>query len=670
MNGWKIALFLICLAPSLFSQNFDNIREAHRKGREAERARAATLLQMTKRRSADTAGKVDIHFYRLNLEVFPQTRRIAGSVYLEGRSLAAGLSGIVLDLYNPLTIDSVLQAGAQCQFRHSGNMLEIDLNEPAGMNGTVALEVFYQGVPGSAGLGSFNWSEYQGMPRIWTLSEPYGAPTWWPCKDDLTDKADSVFLNITVPEGLTAVSNGLLIAETPAGNGRRTFSWETRYPISTYLVFFAAADYLAFGDEYVSAAGDTMPLTHYVYPERFGAAQEDFNVTPAMLEVYSELFGEYPFIREKYGMASVTRGASMEHQTLTTYNATLITGTHQFDHIVAHELAHHWFGDAITPRRWPDIWLNEGFASYAEALWVEAQQGGEAYRRFMREQDLGAFDGSVYIADTSDVRVLFGDTVYDKGAWVLHMLRGVLGDEVFFSALHAYATDPRFLYHNAATADFQALCQAVSGRDLEWFFAQWIYRIGRPVYHYRWEVQGGGGMFTTVLDITQQPSQPYQNARLFTMPLEIRLRGAQLDTLVTVWDSLAQQQFRLVTAQRPTFLEIDPHDWVLKELVEVPRDEFSGIPLDFRLAQNYPNPFNSATVIRFGIPAPGAVLIEIFDLLGRRVLTQRTERLITGFHQFVWDGRDAAGRELPSGVYVYRLSAGKQARAAKMVLLR
>ncbi|MCB0307353.1 MAG: T9SS type A sorting domain-containing protein, partial [Calditrichaeota bacterium] len=346
------------------------------------------------------------------------------------------------------------------------------------------------------------------------------------------------------------------------------------------------------------------------------------------------------------------------------------TGTHQFDHIVAHELAHHWFGDAITPRCWPDIWLNEGFASYAEALWVEAQQGGEAYRRFMREQDLGAFDGSVYIADTSDVRVLFGDTVYDKGAWVLHMLRGILGDEVFFSALHAYATDPRFLYHNAATADFQALCQAVSGRDLEWFFAQWIYRIGRPVYHYRWEVQGGGGMFTTVLDITQQPSQPYQNARLFTMPLEIRLRGAQLDTLVTVWDSLAQQQFRLVTAQRPTFLEIDPDDWVLKELVEVPRDEFSGIPLDFRLAQNYPNPFNSATVIRFGIPAPGAVLIEIFDLLGRRVLTQRTERLITGFHQFVWDGRDAAGRELPSGVYVYRLSAGKQARAAKMVLLR
>ena len=177
-------------------------------------------------------------------------------------------------------------------------------------------------------------------------------------------------------------------------------------------------------------------------------------------------------------------------------------------------------------------------------------------------------------------------------------------------------------------------------------------------------------MFTTVLEITQQPSQPYQNARLFTMPLEIRLRGAQLDTLVTVWDSLAQQQFRLVTAQRPTFLEIDPDDWVLKELVEVPRDEFSGIPLDFRLAQNYPNPFNSATVIRFGIPTPGAVLIEIFDLLGRRVLTQRTERLITGFHQFVWDGRDAAGRELPSGVYVYRLSAGKQARAAKMVLLR
>jgi aminopeptidase N len=341
---------------------------------------------------------------------------------------------------------------------------------------------------------------------IWTLSQPYGAPAWWPCKDIPDDKADSVFLNITVSNNLVVASNGLLMGITPQSGSRHTYHWEHHYPISTYLVSLAITDYAEFSNWYVSASGDSMELTYYVYPEQLAEAQEDFSVTPDMVAAFAVLFGEYPFINEKYGMASFPWGGAMEHQTMTSYGAGLITGTHQFDWLNAHELAHMWFGDCITMKYWSHIWMNEGFASYAEALWAESRGGWPAYHNYLLSQDPGFFQGSLWVEDSLNVGALFSGTVYDKGSWTLHMLRGVLGDAVFFDALHTYATDPDFYYGNARTEDFQAVCEAVSGTNLDWFFQEWVYRAGRPNYIYSWEASGGGASYRHTLQ--NAPANP------------------------------------------------------------------------------------------------------------------------------------------------------------------
>jgi len=467
-----------------------------------------------------------------------------------------------------------------------------------------------------------------------------------------------------------ALSNGLLTGILQEPDYRQTYQWETRYRISNYLVFIAVADYMQFNDWYVSASGDSMPLNYFVYPELFSAAQEDFDVTKNMLNVFAALFGEYPFINEKYGMASVIAGASMEHQTLTTLNQNHITGTHRGDYVVAHELAHQWFGDAITMRNWQHIWLNEGFATYSEALWEEKVNGNEAYRQYMSGKDIGIFDGTVFVEDTLDIPTLFSSTVYRKGAWTLHMLRGVLGDSIFFKALKRYATDPNLFYGNAASEDFQTICEAEANRNLDWFFEQWLYRPGRPIYKYQWSVEGNSSPYITTLKIDQSNLQPEINTIPYKMPLQIHLRGENSSEEFTVWDSLSSQQFKFITEYQPVDLEIDPDNWVLKKLEKIETGEFVGIPTEFKLSQNYPNPFNATTTIIYSVPVPGEVNIEIFDVLGKRVFDQLISEQMIAFHKFVWDGTDNQGNSLPSGIYFYRFSNGKDAIARKMILAR
>lgn len=615
-------------------------------------------------------SQFDVHFYRLNLDIHPESSFLQGSVAIAGVSLTPGLERLEIDLYSNMVVESVLQNGVSLNFQRSGNRVDIQLPTPLQDGEFFSMEILYHGNPQAAGLGAFNWSEYQGVPRIWTLSEPYGAPAWWPCKDDPADKADSVFLNITVPDNLVAASNGLLRAVTPASGNRQTWSWETRYPMSTYLVFVAIADYAQFSDYYITLSGGAMPIQYYVFPELLTAAREEFAVTKEMLAAFAALFGEYPFVNEKYGMASVPAGASMEHQTLTTLNTKYITGTGSGQYAIAHELAHQWFGDYITMRRWPHIWLNEGFATYGEALWEEAQKGSEAYHEYINGKDIGYFEGALFVEDTTDVRALFSVTVYHKGALVLHMLRGVLGDSLFFAAMKQYATDPALAYGNAVTEDFQRACETVSGRDLNWFFEQWVYRPGRPVYEYSWESRNSVAPFRTRLEITQENSQPENNNIPYKMPLQIRLSGGVLDTLFTIWDSLPSQEFQFLTDFFPEQLEIDPQEWVLKKLRRKEEGEFSGIPIQFKLSQNYPNPFNGTTTILYGVPRPAYVQIEIFDLIGRKVYAYQTEKMYTGFHPFTWDGSDNSGVPLPSGIYFYRFSDGESALVRKLLLIR
>ena len=619
---------------------------------------------------ADPRRAYDVTHYNLDLHVDPDTRTIAGALTMEAVATGDSLGEIELDLLGNMTVSAVWNDSAALAFYPIRDLLRIAPQRPLVNGERFSVTIEYSGAPRRLGFGSFTWSTHEGVPRIWTVSEPYGAPSWWPCKDDPVDKADSVFVAVTVPGILFAASNGVLVARQPDIGGNVRYRYETRYPISTYLVAVSIGDYETFSDWHVTAAGDSMPLTYHVFPELLEAARADFAVTRDMTAFFADRFGPYPFPGEQYGMISVPSGVAMEHQTLTTYPAEAITGTGEYDYINAHELAHQWFGNQVTIGRWPHIWLNEGFATYSEALWEEYVSGAIAYGDYMRSLDLGSFNGALFITDSTNYRTLFNITVYYKGAWVLHMLRQLLGDDAFFRSLRAYLEEPGLRYGNALTADFQRICERVSGQGLGWFFDQWVFRAGRPVYTLSWESAPAAGGYATRLTVRQRPSQPQENPFLYRMPVDIRLQGEGVDTVVTEWIETAEQEWRVETSAPVTSVTLDPDDKVLKRVVDLRSDPLAGIPDRLTLGQNYPNPFNGATTIPYAIVRPGDVTVSLFDALGRAVRTFTRRHTVPGPHVVEWDGLDARGMPAASGLYLYRIRDGETVRTRKLLLIR
>jgi aminopeptidase N len=354
-------------------------------------------------------------------------------------------------------------------------------------------------------------------------------------------------------------------------------------------------------------------------------------------------------------MAVFGWGGAMEHQTITSYGAGLITGNNAYDYINAHELAHQWFGDLITMRFWSHIWLNEGFASYSEALWFEHLYGKSAYDQYMMLQFAESYNGPLWIEDSLNVSALFSKTVYDKGSWTLHMLRGVLGDSLFFEAIKEYATNKNLVYDNATTEDFRDICESVSGMRLDWFFDQWVYREGRPAYIVQWSTVGEGP-YETRLAVVQK------NLPAYKMPIKIRLSGSKMSETFTVWDSLAFQQFSLTTTFQPAALEFDPDNQILKTVLD-------EAPSRFNVSHNYPNPFNAETNINVFLADSDVISFEVFNILGQRVY-QGQYSLAAGYHRISWNGKNDRGNPLPSGMYFSRISGKSESAAGKMILLR
>ena len=598
----------------------------------------------------------DISYYRIQMELEPSVKQIKGAVTFNGQVIEGPLNYLEIDLGRHMTVDRILQGTDPVIFSHLTDLIRIELPEALATNSSFSLTIYYHGNPELGPYGAFNWDTHglANAPVIWTLSEPYGSPSWWPCKDDPSDKADSVRLEITVPGNLVVASNGILSDVTSDTDGKNIFSWITRYPISTYLVSLAVSDYVQFEDFYESA-DHRMPLTYFVYPELYQNALEDFAVTKEMMVFFSSVFGEYPFINEKYGMAVFHWGGAMEHQTLTSYGAGLVRGDHRYDYINAHELAHQWFGDLITMRFWSHIWLNEGFASYAEALWFENLGGTAAYHNYMRMQYRSYFPGSLFIDDTTNISALFSSTVYDKGSWVLHMLRGVLGDQVFFDCLRTYAESPDLSYGNATTEDFQAICEQLSGTDLTWFFDQWVYREGRPSYSWSWYTTGEGP-YLTKLSILQNTNTPY------TMPIQVNLQSPELNKTFTVWNSQRLQNYTFDTDIEPTALYFDPDNWILKYTEVISVDQIIA-------TQNYPNPFNAETQIDLYLPQSSDLDYTIFNTLGQLVYRSQIE-LGSGYHAIKWDGTNLKMAPVASGIYFARLRVSDQIFTRKLVLIR
>ena len=604
-------------------------------------------------------SKIDVTYYGLDLTVTANPNYLSGSVIIGIQVDTSSINSCFLDLQNALTINSVLLNGTPAVFTHINNIITVTLDRTYVSGEEFFIKVFYQGIPGSSGLGSFEFSAHSGVSAIWTLSEPYGAPDWFPCKDTPADKADSSDVWITVSDQFTAVSNGTLESEVNNGNGTKTFYWKNHYTIAHYLISLAITNYHRYDTYFHYGQNDSMIITHFVYPEQFNLVKPHCDETAAMISVFSDCYGLYPFIDEKYGHAQFGR-VGMEHQTCTSIGLWETW-------LVAHELAHQWYGDMITCADWHNIWLNEGFATYSEAVYVEAKNGKAAYNSYVMNEMNQAKNaqGSIWVQDISEVGQIFDwYRTYKKAGVVLHMLRGVVGDSTFFDIMRTYSADTSVAYGVATTEDFQAIAESVYGQSLNYFFQQWIYGEKYPIYSVTWsKTPLGGEAYQIHLNITQTVNP---NPAFFTMPVQIKVNFASGDTLVTLFNDAQSQDFQFDIIENPTSIDFDPGKWILKTLQSLTEVEDIYQPIKYSLEQNYPNPFNPRTVISYQLPVSGNVSLRIYDVLGNEVAI-----LIDGYNEAGKHKVDFDATGLNSGVYFYKLLVselkGKEGKAGEFV---
>ncbi|HPQ42475.1 MAG TPA: M1 family metallopeptidase, partial [bacterium] len=398
-------------------------------------ARAAWKQAMAAATMIDTGVLRDYDVQHYDLHLIPDFdgQTMAGEVEMQALSTADGLQVITMDMGDRIDAALVTCGGQPVSYLHDNRLLEITLDRAYDAGELFTIAVVYSGRPPS---WTFNFSTHNGTAVFATMAEPEGGRQWWPCNDVPWDKA-TVTLRATVPEWMTIAANGLMTADVDNGDGTHTETWDTQYLTSTYLVAAAGTDYETILYEYTPAGSDTpMPVPVYVYPELRTNAETAFEDTVDMIAFYAEYFGEYPFLSEKYGQVLVPIGGGMEHQTITHINAQYIEYGGKPNSLIAHELAHQWWGDYITMSDWPHIWLNESFATYSDALYHEYAYGAEYLKNLMRSYRNQDYEGSIY-----DPVYLFDSIVYTKGAFVLHMLRRTVGDDHFRTILRTYYQD-------------------------------------------------------------------------------------------------------------------------------------------------------------------------------------------------------------------------------------
>ena len=626
---------------------------SHEKSASRWQAQNSTLNQ--------NQEKIDIKFYELNLDIDFNSSRLRGSVTVNGVIGNIYPDFIELDLYDNMTVDSILQNNIPILYLHENDILKIPISDiTLNDENLFSLTIFYQGTPDHCGAGGFKFDEHQNIGHVWTLSEAYCARSWWPCKDDPSDKADSVNIIISVPlePAYIVASNGLL-SSTTINNNKKTYFWKERYPITTYLVSLAIYPYTKWVDQYVSPiSSDTMLIEHYVFPDRYEASYPNYSLTKDMLSFFSELFGEYPFISEKYGHADFTWGGGMEHQTLSSMGSFS-------QNLMVHELGHSWWGNLITCKTFNDIWLNEGFARYCQALWAEHMYGREAYFDFMNNHAYyGA--GTIYVENPSSNSQIFSAGLsYNKASWVLHMLRHKVGETMFFDILKSYASNDSLSYNAASTSDFQKVCEDISGLDFEQFFQQWIYGEKYPKYELSWWHEGNG-IYNVKID-------QVQSYNFFSMPIDLKFSGSAgpmlVDTTIVIENNNSSQLYEFSGFN---FLVenvmLDPENWILKEATYSVNEIDNILPDRVEVEKAFPNPFNSKVKLSFYInPQFGDthVNVNIFDSRGKIVESLIDNEFMPGYHTTFWN---ANGKS--SGVYFIQLATDNYIDSQKILFLK
>ncbi|MBN2615043.1 MAG: T9SS type A sorting domain-containing protein [Bacteroidales bacterium] len=619
----------------------------------------------------------DVKEYILDLNISNSSVKISGNVTINAQVTAPVLDTFAVDLIDTITpgraymaVDSVKMGSQLLNFEHTNDVVRIKIDSVQ-KGQMFSVQIFYHGsaepviYPYDKGIMlSDNNTE------SFSLSESRGAKLWWPCKQDLTDKADSVKFLITTDSTNLSGSNGLLVSTKYLPGGKVRYEWKTNYPIDYYLISFAVGPFTDYKVKTVlSGTDDTVLIQSLLNKNSLNYKKnlEGIEVTKKLLNIFSEILGPFPFRKEKYGYVSVDGApvGGMENQTMTTIGSKYLDsiptsfGFYNSSWVTAHELAHSWFGDLVTCKSWNDVWINEGFASYMEYVALERLHLDSLSREWLDVAFSRAslYKGSVYVPDSlvnDDNRVFNLGLSYKKGALILHMLRyEINNDSLFFKGLREYLH--QYADSTAGAMDFKAVMESVTGMDFTTFFNQWYYGDGYPVFNVNW------GQDNDTVWIHSVETSRGDRTTLFKTHIDFQLNFPSGDTLVRLYQRQNDQMFKIPESKGVLSIVVDPKDWLYKLIgtVTATRSYHAKEHVETKI---YPNPFADVAHIRFHLDRPETVKVEVFDLRGTRV----EKKEIKGF---TGENTITVGAGLESGTYFYRIEFSGKSGSGKLIKL-
>lgn len=502
---------------------------------------------------------------------------------------------LIFELKNNMIVDSIFVGSHKNNFNHLSDNIEIPFSTTALISEIDTITIYYKGEPERSAFGAFSISRHESGPIQWTLSQPYGAKNWWPSISNLNTKIDSIEVNIKTPKPYIAVSNGLM-QKVDSVDTFYIYQWKHKYPIAYYLIAVASSNYKVLNDTIITNFGTTK-FQNFIYPHSDVSVNNQLLETKNIFRLFENLFGRYPFYTEQYGHSQCGFSGGMEHQTMS-FMGNFNRG------LIAHELAHQWFGDKVTCASWSDIWLNEGFATYLAGVINDFNVDSQAWDEFKRNYILEittAPNGSVYVYDTTSVNRIFDYRLtYQKAAFVLHMLRYIMGDDNFFEACKTYLNT--YAYKTSTTEQFKLHFQNYTSYDLNKYFQDWVYSEGHPKYTIVWEYVEGK------LKIKLEQNTSHVSVSHFQMPIQIKFSNDVNDTIVTILNDSLLQAYEIDINFKPKYAIADPNRWLIAEFIIANQEELNNY--DFLNLKIIPNPNDGNFKIEFN----KNVLIEKIEL--------------------------------------------------------
>lgn len=601
--------------------------------------------------SAATQDNYDIKFYHLNLNISDSSTYLSGSASILFAATVPVPEQVRFDCSDLLQVDSVTAAGTSLQYAHAENKLVVNLNNPLEEGDQLMVNIYYHGLGSNSGVtsGIFSQRVSTWNTRItYTLTEPFSALNFFPCKQVLTDKADSVYMFLSTDAHLKAGSNGLLTAEVPLPGNRVRYEWKSRIPIAYYLISFSVGNYLDYSFHVPLNNGtDSVLVQNYIYNDSSYLRQNKASIdkTGDLIRLYSDLYGDYPFKAEKYGHCTAPFGGGMEHQTMTTLvNFSFL--------LVAHELAHQWFGDYVTCSTWQDIWVNEGFASYSEYLanqYLKSQDDADSWMVGCHNYVKSASGGSVYVPeeDSGDEDRIFDYRLsYKKGAALVHMIRQEIGnDSLFFATLTGFLQK----YNNgtASGTDLRLYLEEETGIAFETFFNQWYFGQGYPICHIDWH-HANDTLHISSLQTTSYGTTP------FNMLIEFGVNVNGSDTLITLRQTNGVANWKVYLPGQVSAVKVDPRHWSVLGVPGITNTQPDPTAKNLRIV---PNPARHRVNVYFDNPNGNCSLV-IADASGKILSMKETPET----HEVIDIGK------FPAGLYLVLIQDKHNIHRGKFVI--